>query len=69
MYRGTFLVLWTMSKDIYLQKKVENKNWQTALETEFNKPENQEIKKDYEKIKENTWYTMKNGEIVEAKEN
>ena len=34
-------------------KKVENKNWQTALETEFNKPENQEIKKDYEKIKEN----------------
>lgn len=34
-------------------KKVENKNWQTALETEFNKPENQEIKKDYEKIKAN----------------
>ncbi|UKI42058.1 MAG: hypothetical protein L6V95_03415 [Candidatus Melainabacteria bacterium] len=34
-------------------KKVENENWQTALETEFNKPENQKIKKDYEKIKEN----------------
>lgn len=33
-------------------KKVENENWQTALETEFNKPENQEIKEDYEKIKE-----------------
>lgn len=34
-------------------KKVENENWQTALETEFNKSENQEIKEDYEKIKEN----------------
>ena len=25
MYRGTFLVLWTMSKDIYLQKKLKIK--------------------------------------------
>lgn len=33
-------------------KKVENENWQTALETEINKDENSDIKQDYKNIKE-----------------